>query len=81
MAMELLVTLVSCKKLPGFFNRIVKITFRNESTYTSLYEDCTDIYFREVYRFPLQQPLGKGEFINIQVFNRNKIFPDRYLKL
>ncbi|KAJ7387026.1 plasma membrane repair [Desmophyllum pertusum] len=75
--MSLLLLLKTCSNLRGRSDRIARVTFRGVTYQTSVIENCSEADWDEDFEWPLESPLDPSEFIEIEVYNFNKIFNNR----
>ncbi|XP_047135991.1 otoferlin isoform X1 [Hydra vulgaris] len=75
--MSLSVLIKSATHLRGRYDRIARITFRDITYQTQVYEDCSDADWDEEFDWQLECSLSPSEFIEISVLNHNKIFSNR----
>ncbi|XP_066930260.1 otoferlin-like isoform X4 [Clytia hemisphaerica] len=75
--MSLVVQVKNANQLRGRYDRIARVTFRDITYQTQVYEDCSDADWDEEFDWPLDGPLLPSEYIEIQVLNHNKIFSNR----
>lgn len=75
--MSLVVLIKNATHLRGRYDRIARVTFRDITYQTQVYEDCSDADWDEEFDWPLEGPLSPSEYIEIQVLNHNKIFSNR----
>ncbi|XP_037668816.1 LOW QUALITY PROTEIN: otoferlin [Choloepus didactylus] len=78
--MALLVHLKTITELRGRADRITKVTFRGQSFYSRILENCGDVAdFDETFRWPVASSLGSSEILEIQVFNYSKVFSNKLI--
>lgn len=75
--MSLLLLLKTCSNLRGKSDRVARVTFRGVTYQTSVIENCSEADWDEDFEWPLESPLDPSEFIEIEVYNFNKIFNNR----
>uniref|UniRef100_G3TA01 Otoferlin n=1 Tax=Loxodonta africana TaxID=9785 RepID=G3TA01_LOXAF len=78
--MALLVHLKTVTELRGKGNRIAKVTFRGQSFYSRILENCEDVAdFDETFRWPVASSIDSNELLEIQIFNYNKVFSNKLI--
>ncbi|XP_067033730.1 otoferlin-like isoform X2 [Acropora muricata] len=75
--MSLFLLLKTCSNLRGKSDRVARVTFRGVTYQTSVIENCSEADWDEDFEWPLESPLDPSEFIEIEVYNFNKIFNNR----
>nr|XP_035129482.2 otoferlin isoform X2 [Callithrix jacchus] len=78
--MALLVHLKTVSELRGRGDRIAKVTFRGQSFYSRVLENCEDVAdFDETFRWPVASTIDRNEMLEIQVFNYSKVFSNKLI--
>nr|XP_039334472.1 otoferlin isoform X3 [Saimiri boliviensis boliviensis] len=78
--MALLVHLKTVSELRGRGDRIAKVTFRGQSFYSRVLENCEDVAdFDEMFRWPVASTIDRNEMLEIQVFNYSKVFSNKLI--
>ncbi|XP_070091861.1 otoferlin isoform X11 [Equus caballus] len=78
--MALLVHLKTVSELRGRGDRIAKVTFRGQSFYSRVLENCEDVAdFDETFRWPVASSIDSNEILEIQIFNYSKVFSNRLI--
>ncbi|XP_012507916.1 PREDICTED: otoferlin isoform X3 [Propithecus coquereli] len=78
--MALLVHLKTVSELRGRGDRIAKVTFRGQSFYSRVLENCEDVAdFDETFRWPVASNIDKNEMLEIQIFNYSKVFSNKLI--
>ncbi|XP_041419577.1 otoferlin isoform X3 [Xenopus laevis] len=78
--MALIVHLRTVTELRGRGDRIAKVTFRGQSFYTRVLENCEDeAHIDETFRWPIASNIDGNEMLEIQVFNYSKVFTNRLI--
>ncbi|XP_012869012.1 PREDICTED: otoferlin isoform X3 [Dipodomys ordii] len=78
--MALLVHLKTVSELRGRGDRIAKVTFRGQSFYSRVLENCEDVAdFDETFRWPVASSIDKNEMLEIQIFNYSKVFSNKLI--
>ncbi|KAM4866871.1 otoferlin isoform 2-T2 [Thomomys bottae] len=76
--MALLVHLKTVSELRGRGDRIAKVTFRGQSFYSRVLENCEDVAdFDETFRWPVASDIDKNEMLEVQIFNYSKVFSNK----
>ncbi|GAB1297252.1 Otoferlin [Apodemus speciosus] len=76
--MALIVHLKTVSELRGRGDRIAKVTFRGQSFYSRVLENCEDVAdFDETFRWPVASSIDKNEVLEIQIFNYSKVFSNK----
>ncbi|XP_039094290.1 otoferlin isoform X2 [Hyaena hyaena] len=78
--MALLVHLKRVSELRGKGDRIAKVTFRGQSFYSRVLENCEDVAdFDETFRWPVASSIDSNEILEIQIFNYSKVFSNKLI--
>nr|XP_031540909.1 otoferlin [Vicugna pacos] len=78
--MALLVHLKTVLELRGRGDRIAKVTFRGQSFYSRVLENCEDVAdFDETFRWPVASSINSNEMLEIQIFNYSKVFSNKLI--
>ncbi|XP_011805619.1 PREDICTED: otoferlin isoform X3 [Colobus angolensis palliatus] len=78
--MALLIHLKRVSELRGKGDRIAKVTFRGQSFYSRVLENCEDVAdFDETFRWPVASSIDRNEMLEIQVFNYSKVFSNKLI--
>ncbi|XP_055979118.1 otoferlin isoform X3 [Sorex fumeus] len=78
--MALLVHLKTVSELRGRGDRIAKVTFRGQSFYSRVLENCEDVAdFDETFRWPVASNVDSNEMLEIQIFNYSKVFSNKLI--
>ncbi|XP_005400490.1 PREDICTED: otoferlin isoform X5 [Chinchilla lanigera] len=78
--MALLVHLKTVSELRGKGDRIAKVTFRGQSFYSRVLENCEDVAdFDETFRWPVASNIDRNEMLEIQIFNYSKVFSNKLI--
>ncbi|XP_069925439.1 otoferlin [Oryctolagus cuniculus] len=78
--MALLVHLQTVSELRGRGDRIAKVTFRGQSFYSRVLENCEDVAdFDETFRWPVASGIDRNEVLEIQIFNYSKVFSNKLI--
>ncbi|XP_006835281.1 PREDICTED: otoferlin isoform X3 [Chrysochloris asiatica] len=78
--MALLVHLKTVMELRGKGDRIAKVTFRGQSFYSRILENCEDVAdFDETFRWPVASSIDSNEMLEIQIFNYSKVFSNKLI--
>ncbi|XP_069351375.1 otoferlin isoform X3 [Eulemur rufifrons] len=78
--MALLVHLKTVSELRGRGDRIAKVTFRGQSFYSRVLENCEEVAdFDETFRWPVASSIDKNEMLEIQIFNYSKVFSNKLI--
>ncbi|XP_052040733.1 otoferlin isoform X3 [Apodemus sylvaticus] len=78
--MALIVHLKTVSELRGRGDRIAKVTFRGQSFYSRVLENCEDVAdFDETFRWPVASSIDRNEVLEIQVFNYSKVFNNKLI--
>ncbi|KAM6221259.1 otoferlin isoform 2-T2 [Rhynchocyon petersi] len=78
--MALLVHLKTVTELRGKGDRIAKVTFRGQSFYSRVLENCEDVAdFDETFRWPVASSIDSNEMLEIQIFNYSKVFSNKLI--
>ncbi|KAM9201034.1 otoferlin isoform 3-T3 [Dugong dugon] len=78
--MALLVHLKTITELRGKGDRIAKVTFRGQSFYSRVLENCEDVAdFDETFRWPVASSIDSNEMLEIQIFNYSKVFSNKLI--
>ncbi|XP_026633916.1 otoferlin isoform X3 [Microtus ochrogaster] len=78
--MALIVHLKTVSELRGRSDRIAKVTFRGQSFYSRVLENCEDVAdFDETFRWPVASSIDKNEMLEIQIFNYSKVFSNKLI--
>ncbi|XP_004627489.1 otoferlin isoform X3 [Octodon degus] len=78
--MALLVHLKTVSELRGRGDRIAKVTFRGQSFYSRVLENCEDVAdFDETFRWPVASNIDRNEMLEIQIFNYSKVFSNKLI--
>ncbi|XP_057597695.1 otoferlin isoform X3 [Hippopotamus amphibius kiboko] len=78
--MALLVRLKTVSELRGRSDRIAKVTFRGQSFYSRVLENCEDVAdFDETFRWPVASSIDSSEMLEIQIFNYSKVFSNKLI--
>ncbi|XP_054979191.1 otoferlin isoform X2 [Sorex araneus] len=78
--MALLVHLKRVSELRGRGDRIAKVTFRGQSFYSRVLENCEDVAdFDETFRWPVASNVDSNEMLEIQIFNYSKVFSNKLI--
>ncbi|XP_047378502.1 otoferlin isoform X1 [Sciurus carolinensis] len=78
--MALLVHLKTVSELRGRGDRIAKVTFRGQSFYSRVLENCEDVAdFDETFRWPVASNIDRTEMLEIQIFNYSKVFSNKLI--
>ncbi|XP_031212010.1 otoferlin isoform X6 [Mastomys coucha] len=78
--MALIVHLKTVSELRGRGDRIAKVTFRGQSFYSRVLENCEDVAdFDETFRWPVASNIDRNEELEIQVFNYSKVFSNKLI--
>ncbi|KAM9635641.1 otoferlin isoform 2-T2 [Trichechus inunguis] len=78
--MALLVHLKTVTELRGKGDRIAKVTFRGQSFYSRVLENCEDVAdFDETFRWPVASSIDSSEMLEIQIFNYSKVFSNKLI--
>ncbi|XP_007937072.1 otoferlin [Orycteropus afer afer] len=78
--MALLVHLKTVTELRGKGDRIAKVTFRGQSFYSRILENCEDVAdFDETFRWPVASSINSNEMLEIQIFNYSKVFSNKLI--
>ncbi|XP_008833232.1 otoferlin isoform X7 [Nannospalax galili] len=78
--MALIVHLKTVLELQGRGDRIAKVTFRGQSFYSRVLENCEDVAdFDETFRWPVASSIDRNEMLEIQVFNYSKVFSNKLI--
>ncbi|XP_036026830.1 otoferlin isoform X6 [Onychomys torridus] len=76
--MALIVHLKTVSELRGRSDRIAKVTFRGQSFYSRVLENCEDVAdFDEMFRWPVASSIDRNEMLEIQIFNYSKVFSNK----
>lgn len=76
--MALDVKLRGVTKLKGKADRFCTLTFRGKVADSNvLIESGEEAFFNEEFYWPLDTPLDKDEWLELRLYNKNKIFKDR----
>ncbi|XP_059749405.1 otoferlin isoform X3 [Balaenoptera ricei] len=78
--MALLLHLKTVSKLRGRGDRIAKVTFRGQSFYSRVLENCEDVAdFAETFRWQVASSIDSNEMLEIQIFNYSKVFSNKLI--
>ncbi|XP_029087847.1 otoferlin isoform X1 [Monodon monoceros] len=78
--MALLVHLKTVSELRGRGDRIAKVTFRGQSFYSRVLENCEDVAdFSETFRWQVASSIDSNEVLEIQIFNYSKVFSNKLI--
>ncbi|XP_058143724.1 otoferlin [Dasypus novemcinctus] len=78
--MALLVHLKTVTELRGRGDRIAKVTFRGQSFYSRVLENCAEVAdFDETFRWPVASSVDSSEVLEIQIFNYSKVFSNKLI--
>ncbi|XP_038174945.1 otoferlin isoform X5 [Arvicola amphibius] len=78
--MALIVHLKTVSELRGRSDRIAKVTFRGQSFYSRVLENCEDVAdFDETFRWPVASSIDRNEMLEIQIFNYSKVFSNKLI--
>ncbi|XP_052602019.1 otoferlin isoform X3 [Peromyscus californicus insignis] len=78
--MALIVHLKTVSELRGRSDRIAKVTFRGQSFYSRVLENCEDVAdFDETFRWPVASSVDRNEMLEIQIFNYSKVFSNKLI--
>ncbi|EDM02990.1 rCG61803, isoform CRA_a [Rattus norvegicus] len=78
--MALIVHLKTVSELRGRADRIAKVTFRGQSFYSRVLENCEDVAdFDETFRWPVASSIDRNEVLEIQIFNYSKVFSNKLI--
>ncbi|KAI5610946.1 otoferlin isoform X12 [Silurus asotus] len=78
MALVLYLKLVS--ELPGKADRLAKVSFRGQSFYSRILENCEDkARFEEGFRWPIASKVDGNEMLEIHIYNYSKVFTNRLI--
>ncbi|XP_024408780.2 otoferlin isoform X4 [Desmodus rotundus] len=78
--MALLVHLKTVSELRGRGDRIAKVTFRGQSFYSRVLENCEDVAdFDETFQWPVASSIDNNEILEIQIFNYSKVFSNKLI--
>ncbi|XP_045700379.1 otoferlin isoform X2 [Phyllostomus hastatus] len=78
--MALLVHLKTVSELRGKGDRIAKVTFRGQSFYSRVLENCEDVAdFDETFQWPVASSIDNNEILEIQIFNYSKVFSNKLI--
>uniref|UniRef100_A0A8C8VVF0 Otoferlin n=1 Tax=Peromyscus maniculatus bairdii TaxID=230844 RepID=A0A8C8VVF0_PERMB len=78
--MALIVHLKTVSELRGRSDRIAKVTFRGQSFYSRILENCEDVAdFDETFRWPVASSIDRNEMLEIQIFNYSKVFSNKLI--
>ncbi|XP_021017353.1 otoferlin isoform X4 [Mus caroli] len=78
--MALIVHLKTVSELRGRGDRIAKVTFRGQSFYSRVLENCEDVAdFDETFRWPVASSIDRNEVLEIQIFNYSKVFSNKLI--
>uniref|UniRef100_A0A286XVZ7 Otoferlin n=1 Tax=Cavia porcellus TaxID=10141 RepID=A0A286XVZ7_CAVPO len=78
--MALLVHLKTVSELRSRGDRIAKVTFRGQSFYSRVLENCEDVAdFDETFRWPVASTIDRNEMLEIQIFNYSKVFSNKLI--
>ncbi|XP_021491110.1 otoferlin isoform X7 [Meriones unguiculatus] len=78
--MALIVHLKTVSELRGKGDRIAKVTFRGQSFYSRVLENCEDVAdFDETFRWPVASSVDRNEMLEIQIFNYSKVFSNKLI--
>ncbi|MEJ1287235.1 otoferlin [Cricetulus griseus] len=78
--MALIVHLKTVSELRGRSDRIAKVTFRGQSFYSRVLENCEDVAdFDETFRWPVASNIDRNEILEIQIFNYSKVFSNKLI--
>uniref|UniRef100_A0A8D0N6G3 C2 domain-containing protein n=1 Tax=Sus scrofa TaxID=9823 RepID=A0A8D0N6G3_PIG len=78
--MALLVHLKTVSELRGRGDRIAKVTFRGQSFYSRVLENCEHVAnFDETFRWPVASSIDSNEMLEIQIFNYSKVFSNKLI--
>ncbi|XP_059972637.1 otoferlin isoform X1 [Mesoplodon densirostris] len=78
--MALLVHLKTVSELRGRGDRIAKVTFRGQSFYSRVLENCEDVAdFAETFRWQVASGIDSNEMLEIQIFNYSKVFSNKLI--
>ena len=72
--MSFSVFLRECVGLRGRFDRIARLTFREKSYSSDVYEFCSDALWEEEFEWKLKSKLTVSDSIEIQVLNYSRLF-------
>ncbi|KAM9053303.1 otoferlin isoform 3-T3 [Megaptera novaeangliae] len=79
-SMALLLHLKTVSKLRGRGDRIAKVTFRGQSFYSRVLENCEDVAdFAETFRWQVASSIDSNEMLEIQIFNYSKVFSNKLI--
>ncbi|XP_057414217.1 otoferlin isoform X3 [Balaenoptera acutorostrata] len=78
--MALLLHLKTVSELRGRGDRIAKVTFRGQSFYSRVLENCEDVAdFTETFRWQVASSIDSNEMLEIQIFNYSKVFSNKLI--
>ncbi|KAK3542372.1 hypothetical protein QTP86_025854 [Hemibagrus guttatus] len=78
--MALVVYLKSVSELPGKGDRLAKVSFRGQSFYSRVLENCEDeARFEEAFRWPIASKVDGNEMLEIHIYNYSKVFTNRLI--
>lgn len=77
--MSFSVFLKECTGLVGKFDRIAKLTFREKSYSTDVYEFCSNALWEEEFEWPVKGKLNASDSIEIQVMNYSRLFRSKFI--
>ncbi|XP_058234536.1 otoferlin isoform X1 [Hemibagrus wyckioides] len=78
--MALVVYLKSVSELPGKGDRLAKVSFRGQSFYSRVLENCEDeARFEEAFRWPVASKVDGNEMLEIHIYNFSKVFTNRLI--
>ncbi|XP_021084882.1 otoferlin isoform X7 [Mesocricetus auratus] len=78
--MALIVHLKTVSELRGRSDRIAKVTFRGQSFYSRVLENCENVAdFDETFRWPVASNIDRNEMLEIQIFNYSKVFSNKLI--
>ncbi|XP_006504269.1 otoferlin isoform X2 [Mus musculus] len=78
--MALIVHLKTVSELRGKGDRIAKVTFRGQSFYSRVLENCEGVAdFDETFRWPVASSIDRNEVLEIQIFNYSKVFSNKLI--
>nr|XP_045004703.1 otoferlin [Jaculus jaculus] len=78
--MALIVHLKNVAELRGKGDRIAKVTFRGQSFYSRILENCEGVAdFDEMFRWPVASNIDRNEMLEIQIFNYSKVFSNKLI--
>ncbi|XP_066910478.1 otoferlin-like [Clytia hemisphaerica] len=77
--MSLAVFLKEVLNLRGNYDRVAKLTFRNVTKTTDVYQFCSDAFFEAEFDWELKEELEKTDFVQIQIFNYKPFMKNRLI--